>query len=175
VILYDELKDQSPRRRYHAALFLGSMKAAYPIGPLRSLLSDKDSAVRWAAIYSIGVIGHKEGIKTQIVEALIQALNDDNKYNREVALSNLSAITGKDFGFDQDKWDLWHKEFKKESGKRSNYKSLIILIVLGIYCYGCYKLIKHKKNRFHLKFALNIYLKKDYTYFSLHSLTNSPT
>ena len=99
------LMDESNSVRRSAAEALGEIKDLRAVEPLIAALKDGRYAVRSAAADELGEIKD-----LRAVEPLIAALKDEDAHVRSSAVRALRAITGRDFGQNQDEWLSWSEE-----------------------------------------------------------------
>jgi len=77
-----------------------------PMPMLTEALTDKDKAMRRAAVWLLSGYGKKA------VPFLVEALRDKDFDVQCLSCDALEKITGRDFSFDYDKWKDWYKKNK---------------------------------------------------------------
>ena len=98
------LEDENYSARYHALNALGAYgrKAKQAVPAMVNCLDDENSSVRYACRNALARIGEDA---MEAVPALIDALSDSEL--QASTIKTLQAITGENFGEDQDAWQAW--------------------------------------------------------------------
>lgn len=102
-------KDPEPDIRAAIMLALGKLRDARVIPALLVGIKDSDEITRANAAYALGAY-----FSPSVVNALVSALADAAPRVRQAAAESLKAMTGIDYGTDQDRWQQWWQEQRKQ-------------------------------------------------------------
>lgn len=104
----DDLRRSEGRRRSKGQRFLEIIQGIEDLDavePLIEALNDEHWEIRETAVRTLGKLK-----ATRAVEPLINALGDNHSFVRSDARWALNNITGKDFGYNQEKWKRYWRE-----------------------------------------------------------------
>ncbi len=102
-------KDPDPAIRAAIMLALGKLRDARAIPALLVGIKDSDEITRANAAYALGAY-----FSPAVIDALIHALADKAPRVRQAAAESLTSSTGIDYGTDQEKWQVWWQQQRKE-------------------------------------------------------------
>jgi len=113
-------EDPDPSVRAHAALALASIQSDFAVPTLTSRsLFDEHLSVRYNAALALGEIGSRDAI-APLVEALKR---DRHPQVRKAVAAALHKLTGKNFGQNSARWNVWIKanlgDLQREAGPKT--------------------------------------------------------
>jgi len=107
--MVEHAKDPVPDIRAAIMLALGKLRDARAIPALLVGIKDSDEITRANAAYALGAY-----FSPAVIDALIASLADKTPRVRQAAAESLKSATGIDYETDQDKWQAWWQEQRKQ-------------------------------------------------------------
>lgn len=107
--LVDAMNSEDSSARWAVAEALGKLGDKRAFSILVSALSDKDDSVRWYAAEALAKLKDERAVRP-LIEIFV---TDPDDYVREAAHDALHEITGRNFGWNYQRWRRWYESCKR--------------------------------------------------------------